>query len=164
MEADSFAEWYERRYRGMLGAVAVVTGSLDEAREATDEAFCRALAHWSRVRSMEAPEAWTYRVAVNVHRRRQRRHAMELRLLARGGTPPTVQFPDDRDIWHEVAALPPRQRATVALRFIADMTEADIAAALGVTRGTVASNLHDALRALEESLREPAHTEDAHHG
>src|SRR5690348_313146 len=164
MEAGSFAEWYEQRYRGLLGAVAVATGSLDEARDATDEAFCRALARWSRVRAMTSPEAWTYRVAINVHRRRQRRHSMEQRLLARGGRPPVVQLPDEFEIWHSVAQLPPRQRAVVALRYIADMTEADIATALGVARGTVASNLHDALGALERSLREPATTEDANHG
>jgi RNA polymerase sigma-70 factor (ECF subfamily) len=155
---ETFADWYEARYRRLLGAVAIAVGDLDEAREATDEAFCRALARWSRVREMAAPEAWTYRVAVNVHRRRVRRRAFEARVL-RMAVPDAEHWPVDREIWSAVAQLPPRQRAVVALRFVADMTEADIAVALGVTRGTVASNLHDALHALRqgESIEELRH-------
>jgi RNA polymerase sigma-70 factor (ECF subfamily) len=147
---ETFADWYEARYRRLLGAVAIAVGDLDEAREATDEAFCRALARWPRVRAMAAPEAWTYRVAVNVHRRRARRRSFEARVL-RMHLPVPAEWPVDSEIWSAVAQLPPRQRAVVALRFVADLTEADIASALGVTRGTVASNLHDALRALRQS-------------
>jgi RNA polymerase sigma-70 factor (ECF subfamily) len=147
---ETFADWYEARYRRLLGAVAIAVGDLDEAREATDEAFCRALARWPRVGVMAAPEAWTYRVAVNVHRRRARRRALEASVL-RMHEPASSAWPADTEIWSAVAQLPPRQRAVVALRFVADLAEADIATALGVTRGTVASNLHDALRALRRS-------------
>jgi RNA polymerase sigma factor (sigma-70 family) len=154
----AFAEWYEAKYRRLLGAVAVAVGDIDEAREATDEAFCRALARWSRVEKMVAPEAWTYRVALNVHRRRARRRALEARFVSTA-RPPVAEWPVDSEIWSAVARLPPRQRAVIALRFVADMTEADIATALGVARGTVASNLHDALRALRQ-----AEIEESRHG
>jgi len=147
---EPFADWYESSYRRLLGAVAVAIGDLDEAREATDEAYCRALARWSRVGAMASPEAWTYRVAVNVHRRRMRRRGLEARFVHRAG-PPEPVWPADAEIWHEVAALPPRQRAVVALRFVADLPENDIAAALGISRGTVASTLHDALRSLRRT-------------
>ncbi|MCU1428912.1 MAG: sigma-70 family polymerase sigma factor [Actinomycetia bacterium] len=161
----SFETWYEARYRRLLGAVAVAVGDLDEAREATDEAFCRALNHWKRVQTMAAPEAWTYRVAINVQRRRAKRRAIEVRLLTKIA-PRDIAWEHDLEVWDAVAQLPPRQRAVVALRYVADMTEADIATALGVTRGTVASQLHDALRALRQSLREPATLvgEDDRHG
>jgi RNA polymerase sigma factor (sigma-70 family) len=89
-------------------------------------------------------------VAVNVHRRRARRRALEASVL-RMHEPASSAWPADTEIWSAVAQLPPRQRAVVALRFVADLAEADIATALGVTRGTVASNLHDALRALRRS-------------
>jgi RNA polymerase sigma-70 factor (ECF subfamily) len=156
---ETFEDWYGARYRRLLGAVSVAIGNLDEAKEATDEAFCRALARWPRVGAMAAPEAWTYRVAVNVHRRRARRRSLEARFVSNARLE-AAAWPADTEIWSAVAALAPRQRAVVALRFVADMTEADIATALGVTRGTVASNLHDALR----SLRHTETAEELHHG
>src|SRR5438477_2561332 len=106
---EAFADWYEDRYRGLLAAVAVAVGDIDEAREATDEAFCRALARWDRVRAMDAPEAWTYRVAVNVHRRRARRRSFEQRFF-RSHPPRLADWPDGNEIWDAVAQLPPRQR------------------------------------------------------
>jgi RNA polymerase sigma-70 factor (ECF subfamily) len=149
----TFEDWYEARYRRLLGAVALAVGNLDEAREATDEAFCRALARWPRVGAMDAPEAWTYRVAVNVHKRRARRRGLEARFVRSRpvAVAMTAEWPTDTELWAAVAQLPPRQRAVVALRFVADMTEADIATALGIARGTVASTLHDALRTLRGS-------------
>jgi DNA-directed RNA polymerase specialized sigma24 family protein len=51
--------------------------------------------------------------------------------------------------------LPDRQRKAIVLRFVADLAEADIAVAMGATRGTVASTLAAARRRLAELLREP---------
>jgi RNA polymerase sigma-70 factor (ECF subfamily) len=51
-----------------------------------------------------------------------------------------------------VAKLPDRQRTAVVLRYVADLPEADIAAAMKVSRGTVASTLSDARKALARHL------------
>ncbi len=58
-------------------------------------------------------------------------------------------------MWAAVAALPEKQQRAVVLRYVADLPEAAIAAALGVSRGTVASNLSDARRALAAALGDP---------
>ena len=61
-----------------------------------------------------------------------------------GGTPV-----EDRDVlWRALAALPRRQRAVVVLRYYEDLSEADTAAALGVSVGTVKSQAAKALAAL----------------
>ena len=52
-----------------------------------------------------------------------------------------------------VKALPQRQREVLVLRYWADMSEGDIAAALGITRGTVKSSASRAIRKLGEHLR-----------
>jgi RNA polymerase sigma factor (sigma-70 family) len=55
-----------------------------------------------------------------------------------------------------LAALPPRQRAVVVLRFYEDLGVEQTAAALSVSVGTVKSQTHDALRRLRAELGEDA--------
>ena len=56
------------------------------------------------------------------------------------------------DLRRELQALPPRMRAAVCLHYLADLSTADVAAALGISVGTVKSSLHDARRRLRVSL------------
>ena len=53
-------------------------------------------------------------------------------------------------------ALPPRQRTAIVLRYVADLTEADIGRAMGIRRSTVSSTLADADRAIARELGEPS--------
>ncbi len=115
----------------------------------------RALGAWRRVSGMESPDGWTYRVAINVVRRRARRAALERRLLARSDRPPASVPAPAGEAWAAVADLPTRQRTAVVLRFVADLTEAQIAQAMGITRSTVSSTLADAARALGHALADP---------
>lgn len=56
---------------------------------------------------------------------------------------------DDRDaVWRALRMLPPRQRAVIVLRYYEDLTEAEIAAVMGVSAGTVKSQAARALRRL----------------
>ncbi|MEZ5215515.1 MAG: sigma-70 family RNA polymerase sigma factor [Ilumatobacteraceae bacterium] len=68
---------------------------------------------------------------------------------------PIAVQPSIDDIWTSVRALPDRQREVVVLRYLADLPEAEIAAALGVSRSAVSSALTDARRSLAVVLREP---------
>jgi DNA-directed RNA polymerase specialized sigma24 family protein len=56
------------------------------------------------------------------------------------------------ELWSLLDGLPPRQRTAVVLRHVSDLTESDIAAAMGVTRSTVSNTLHDAYRNLRDML------------
>jgi DNA-directed RNA polymerase specialized sigma24 family protein len=100
---------------------------------------------------MHSPAAWTYRVALNLVRRHHTRHHRE-------GTnttsiEPVVPAPSSYpEVWDAVRSLPARQREAVLLRYVADLPEADIARAMRIRRGTVASSLAAARRALGEHL------------
>jgi RNA polymerase sigma factor (sigma-70 family) len=115
----------------------------DVANDVTDEAFVRALTHWHRVGTMQSPAGWVHAVAANTLRRLVRRQAMEARFVHSQYIAEGI-WEDRCEVWDVVELLPPRQRAAVLLRFVTDLPEADIAAAMGVTRGTVSSTLASA--------------------
>ena len=119
----------------------------------------RAVAHWKRVCAMESPGGWTQRVALNVLRRRLRRRRVEARLLSKL-TRHDQESTSTAEVWHLVGALPERQRIAVVLRYVADLTEPDIAIAMGIARGTVASTLAAARERLAEVLTSSEIEED----
>lgn len=147
-QVGEFEDWYQRAHPALVTALAVATGDADLAADSVDEALARALPRWD---GLDDPTAWTYRVALNVARRRMRRRSMEERLLRR--TVPAADLPGPTgELWLLVADLPARQREAVALRHVAHLTEAQVAAAMGVARGTVSSTLRAAHAALRQAL------------
>jgi RNA polymerase sigma-70 factor (ECF subfamily) len=150
---EAFEAWYQAEHPRLLGLLTVVAGDADLAQEVTAEAFTRALERWDRVAEMESPGAWTYRVGVNLVRRQLRRAAIEKRLWSQTSgpqRPPAV----DPDLWAAVRALPVRQRTAVALRYLCDLPQVEIAGVMGVTVGTVSATLTAARRRLAPELRQ----------
>ena len=128
----------------------MIAGHMHAAADATDEAFARALERWPRVQSMPSPGGWTYRVALNLLRRRLRRERIEARLLGHMKAEP-LPAPAG-EAWDIVKTLPQRQRVAVVLRFLAGLTEEEIADAMGVRRSTVSNALAAARRNLVSLL------------
>lgn len=147
-----FEPWYVREHARVSTSVYLLFGSLDVARDATDEAFARALARWDRVGAMASPGGWVTTVAVNVARRSVRRSKQEARLASsQPDASLTVPLPNP-ELWAAVAALPDRQRSAVVLRYVADLSETEIAKVMRVPRGTVAAALSRARTTLETTL------------
>ncbi len=147
---SDFSTWYESEHPRVLGVLCALSGELDVAREATDEAFVRAFARWGRVRKMASPGGWTYRVALNELRRSLRRRAREREVSTE--RPPLVPTTDS-DLWDLVRRLPERQRLAVVLRYVADLPEQSIADVMGITRSTAASTLTQARDRLGQWMR-----------
>jgi RNA polymerase sigma-70 factor (ECF subfamily) len=152
-EDSEFETWYASEHARLLASLVFIAGDLETAREAADEAFVRALVRWDQVKAMASPGGWTYRVALNVMNRRHRRAAIERRLLRRQREERVPEIPEPAlELWGAVAGLPERQRVAVVLRYIGDLPESEIANAMGVARGTVASTLASARTALGQAL------------
>ncbi|CAN5590640.1 N/A [soil metagenome] len=119
------------------------------AAELAQEALIRTIERWPQVSAMEAPEAWAYRVAFNLARSQLRRRLAERRAHARSGRPATTSWNVDVAgvlvVRAAVAALPPRQRQAVVLRYFGDLSTDQTAAATGCRPGTVKAHLHQAL-------------------
>ena len=154
MREVSFADWYRENHPGLVDAAIRAIGQPALAADAVDEACERALARWERVQSMRSPNGWVFRVAVNEARRQLRRSARD-RDLGPFLTGPEVAPPPGGEAWLVVDELPPRQRFAVILRHVAGLTEAEIAARMGVTRSTVSSTLASAYQRLALTLGEP---------
>ncbi len=158
-EDDAFEVWYRREHPRLVTLLAASTGDVTLATEAADEALARAFERWRRVSQMETPAGWTYRVALNIVRRRARKHALERMTFSRLRTD-DVPGPTG-ELWLLVADLPPRQRTAVLLRHVGQLTEQEVADVMGVARGTVSSTLRTAYQRLriEITHEEPTVTE-----
>ena len=148
-----FEDWYRQHHPALLSAMAVLTGDLETARDVTAEAFSIALERWDEVAIMANPAGWTYVVAVNVVRRRWRRRLLERRALSRVPADPASLLTDTRlDVYVAIRALPERARTAVVLRYFGDLSEAEVADAMGIAVGTASATLANARRRLSAVL------------
>ena len=149
-----FADWYREEFPRVSRALALATGDPSLGEEVAAEAFARALTSWSRVGAMECPGGWVYTVALREAQRTWRRSRLEQRCLERLGRERAAPAPaPDDDLWRAVARLPPRARTAIALRYVADLPEAEIADVMNIARGTVAATLSNARKQLALALR-----------
>jgi RNA polymerase sigma factor (sigma-70 family) len=137
----------------------LVHGNADEADDAVADAIARMLPAW-RAGRVDAPAAYLRRSVANGAAGRWRRRG-----LARRKDQAALDWlPRHRDAGEELAErdrtlhaltlLPPRRRAIVALRFYDDLALDEIADTLGISVGTVKSQLSRALDQLRDDLRE----------
>jgi RNA polymerase sigma-70 factor (sigma-E family) len=133
-----------------------LTGDEHEAADLLQDSLIRAGLHWSKVRAADNPDAYVRTIVVRTHLnslRRWRRERVVATLPDVAGAPVDLPFADgDADVWQALRELAPRQRAVVVLRFYEQMTEAEIAEALGITIGTVKSQLFKAIATLRARL------------
>jgi RNA polymerase sigma-70 factor (ECF subfamily) len=151
-----FEEWYRSAYPSVRAAVVVLARDVAVAEDSVADAFSEALHRWSEVRTMDSPAGWVFAVARNRVRRHHRRRAREAVLLRRMRGQPDVSGPPDIDpeLWEAVNLLPERQRAAIALRYIEDLTQAQVADRIGVAPGTAAALLHQGRRSLRQTVQE----------
>jgi RNA polymerase sigma-70 factor, ECF subfamily len=150
---DVFHENYDR----LVQALTIIAGDREVAADAVQEAFVRLTTEWDRIAAYEDQAGWVRRVAVNRildHRRSLERRARLVLRLAREPAPPTPIEPSDHVLWHSFRTLPRRQRAAVALHYVADLTRREVADAMGVSEGTVDQHLHRALEKMRAAIEE----------
>jgi RNA polymerase sigma-70 factor (sigma-E family) len=144
----AFADLFATAYAPMVRVAVGIVGDPAVAEDVVQDAFAGV---YRRIGRLDRPEAYLRRSVVNGclksmrHRRRTIVGAVVPEQAVPGGSGPAA-----RELLDAVARLSPRRRAVVVLRYYADWSEAEIAAALGVRPGTVKSTLHAALAELRE--------------
>jgi RNA polymerase sigma-70 factor (sigma-E family) len=147
--AVQFADFVHGRGPALQRTAYLLTGDWGLAEDLLQTALAKSYLAWGRIRHTD-PEGYVRKVLVNTH-------ASWWRRKWRGETP-TLQLPERaaREQQHEdrlalaeaLSRLPRRQRAVIVLRFHEDLTESDVAAALGISVGTVKSQTAKALATL----------------
>jgi RNA polymerase sigma-70 factor (sigma-E family) len=160
---ETFDDFVAGAATRLLRAAVFLVTDRHLAEDLLQIAFERTARHWRRVVRFGDPEAYARRVLVNLAiddtRRRRRKPvlpgggAQELERIGGAAPDPRIADLELRDlIERSLAALPPRQRAVLVLRYWCDLTEREIAADLGVSTGTVKSQAARALARLQQDL------------
>ena len=165
-EDAEFVEVCRREHARLVGLLALYTGDQGVAEDLAQETLVRLHLHWSRVQTMGSPGGWLATVGLNLARSWWRRRFAEQRAHRRHGLPVAAAPTDVADVLAvraAVAALPPRQRAALVLRYYAGLPVAETAAALGCAEGTVKSLTNRAVSNLRTTLRDLTETEALPH-
>jgi len=148
---EDFSAFALSRWPGLVRLAFGLTGDSWMAEDIAQTALARAYVSWRRVSRADDPDAYLRRILVNASNRRFRRR----RVIEQPGDPPEVAVEGPADLVGERAALlaalrqlPPRQRAVIVLRYWDDLSDVQIAAALGCSPGTVRSQLSRGLATL----------------
>ena len=145
--AESFTSFVTETETRPRHALTAAFGA-ETGREATAEALAYGWEHWGRVRVMENPSGYLYRVGRDRARRMSR--------PPRGALPSPVVVAGEH--WVEpklpaaLARLPERQRLVVALLYGYQWSMAEVAQLLGVSKGTVQSYSDRGLKRLRRRL------------
>ena len=152
-ETEAFDAFVRARLPDLLRFGRALTGSEHAAADLVQDALERTLMRWSKVTSSD-PEGYVRRAMVN-------RSISIWRRLGRERLTDDVPQPAYDDAYRDgvlldaLRRLPPRQRAVVALRYYDDLTEAQTAAILGCSVGTVKSQASAAMARLRTLLDDP---------
>lgn len=149
-DRPDFSLFVAARSAGLLRTAFLLTGDWAAAEDLLQTALAKSWRSWSRM--SDRPDAYVRAILVNTYvswmRRRWRAET------------PTVELPevlvrdrtseiDERDLlWLALRRLPRRQRTVVVLRYFDDLSEAETAATLGISVGTVKSQGSKALATL----------------
>ena len=156
---DVLEAWFTEHYSSLTALAHLMLGVRSEAEEVVMDTFAKATFRWRLFREVDSPDSYLRRVVMNECRSRLRRRKVETRVKAL--MRPTSDRRSDAEIhatrlevWDAILSLPERQRACVALRYLDDYAEAQIAEVLGIPLGTVKSQLSRARSKLVQVLGE----------
>jgi RNA polymerase sigma-70 factor (ECF subfamily) len=160
MVEHELAEWLSEGYVASFRTACLILGNRADAEEAVQDAYLRAWRFRDSLSDVPNMRPWLYRVVINACYSKLRREIPHRD--HRTGDEPLAHLqaegvgPESGAVQHEVAdtvlaalqRLPLSLRVPVVLRYYGDLTERDIALAIGRRPGTVKSRLHEARRRL----------------
>ncbi|MGB2568104.1 SigE family RNA polymerase sigma factor [Micromonospora citrea] len=157
---EEFREFVAARSGALLRTAYLLAGDWATAEDLLQTALTKTYLAWKRLGGIEAVEPYARRVMVNTStswwRRRWHGERPTEVLPERAGVDEIAQQLDRDVLWRHLSALPSRQRAVLVLRYYEDMSEAQTAALLEISPGTVKSQTSRALATLRRRLGEEA--------
>ncbi|MFS0703887.1 SigE family RNA polymerase sigma factor [Cellulomonas sp. 179-A 9B4 NHS] len=145
---------------GLLRYATVLVGDGHTAADLVQEVLLRAHVRWTRISLLDRPDLYLRRMVTNEHLSWRRRwhvrtvHPADDGVLAAHARPQgdhADAVVRDDAMWQHLAALPPRQRTVLVLRYYEGLTDPEIATVLGTSSATVRSHASRALAALRQT-------------
>ncbi|MFI7522543.1 SigE family RNA polymerase sigma factor [Micromonospora globbae] len=153
---EEFREFVAGRSAALLRTAYLLAGDWATAEDLLQTTLTKTYLAWRRLGGIEAVEPYARRVLVNTAtswwRRRWHGERPTEVLPERAGADELERQLDRDLLWRHLSALPTRQRAVLVLRFYEDMSEAQTAALLGISTGTVKSQTARALTTLRRRM------------
>ncbi|GAA1154176.1 SigE family RNA polymerase sigma factor [Nocardioides aquiterrae] len=155
---EALEQLYAAHWRQLVRLSVLLVRDVGTAEEVVQDAFVAVHARWSRLREPDKALAYLRQAVVNRsrstlrHRTVVARHAAATR--AADAPDPTPDTDRREAVLDAMRALPDRQREVLALRYYLDLSEADIADTLGISRGAVKSHASRGAAALRTLLQE----------
>jgi RNA polymerase sigma factor (sigma-70 family) len=146
LETPAFEDFFIRVEPRLRAALTSLYGA-DLGREATAEAMAWSFEHWHRVRIMEHPVSYLYRVGQTRTRRLRRRWRPTLASESVSSMPEV-----DLRLEGALGELPERQRVAVMLVHGHDWSHGEVAVLMGIATSTVATHVARGLEHLRRSL------------
>jgi len=162
---------YHAHALGLIRFAYLLLGERQAAEDVVQEAFAGLYRRWEKLSDPGKALPYVRSSVLNGCRSQLRRLCRAPAVAAAGladagladGALPAVSAESAvlsaeqrRSVLHALRQLPPRQREVLVLRFYLDLSEPEIAAAMGIGPSTVRSTAHRALRALGRMLEEPS--------
>lgn len=159
---DTLADLHRAHYRSLVRLAYLLLGDQGRSEEVVQDAFVKLQLRWGGLRQVDKAPAYLRSAVLNQARSALRHRKVVDRHDARRTVEPASLSPEAAalaGVDHErvVAALrllPDRQREALALRFYLDLSEAEMAAAMKVSSGSVKTHVHRGLAALARLLEE----------
>ncbi len=158
-EADvAITELYAAHYRSLVRIATFLLHDVGSAEEVVQDAFVAVHGHWRRLRDPDKAAAYLRQAVVNRSRSRLRhlkvvdRHAPAAAPDAPSAEYGAIGALERTEVVAALRRLPPRQREVIVLRYYADLSEAQIADAMGISPGAVKSHASRGIAALRTTL------------
>ena len=150
---EAFRAYVTARSGPLLRTAYLLTGNRADAEDLLQTALAKTYLAWDRIQDRGALDGYVRRVMVNTQTSFWRRRKVDEHVTDRlpevgGGRDAHADLDLHDALWAALATLPERQRAAVVLRYYEDLSEAETAAVLGVSVGTVKSTTSRALARL----------------
>lgn len=149
---------YSTHWNHLVRLAALLTRDSSVAEEIVQDAFIRFHGRWERLADPGAAQAYLRASVVNGARSALRHRSVEERYRQPGPPAPAgpeelaVRADTDARVLNALHTLPRRQREVLVLRYYGDLSELEIAQALGLSRGAVKSHAHRGLASLKAAL------------